>query len=87
MLRTELIRPIPELLREHVDRFGAKVAFRDARRAVTYGELERRTRRLAGNLTAQGLGRGDRAVIYLGNRTETVESYLALVRAAAIGCR
>nr|BFE59146.1 hypothetical protein GCM10020063_036720 [Dactylosporangium thailandense] len=85
MLRTELIRPITELLREHGRRFGAKAAFRDARRAVTYGELERRTFSLAGNLAALGLGRGDRAVIYLGNRVETVESYLALVRAAAIG--
>ncbi|WP_337661984.1 SDR family NAD(P)-dependent oxidoreductase [Actinoalloteichus sp. AHMU CJ021] len=85
MLRTELIRPLPELLREHADRIGDKVAFHDASRTVTYGELERRTGRLAGHLVALRLRPGDRAAICLGNRVEVVESYLAILRAGAIG--
>ena len=85
MLRTELIRPLPELLRAHADRFGDKVAFRDARRSVTYAELERRTARLAGHLAGLRLQPGDRAAIYLGNCVEMVESYHAITRASAIG--
>uniref|UniRef100_UPI003F832309 class I adenylate-forming enzyme family protein n=1 Tax=Actinosynnema sp. TaxID=1872144 RepID=UPI003F832309 len=85
MLRSDLIRPLPELLREHAAERGARVAVRDARRAVTWVDLELRTRRLAGHLAARRLLPGDRAVILLGNRVETVECYLALVRAGAVG--
>jgi rifamycin polyketide synthase modules 1, 2 and 3 len=85
MLRTELIRPLPELLSGHALRRGEAVAFEDGRRAVTYAELYERTGRIAGHLTGLRLHPGDRAAILLGDRVETVESYLALVRAAAIG--
>ncbi|MFD0691930.1 type I polyketide synthase [Actinomadura fibrosa] len=85
MLRTELIRPLPELLTEHARARSRKTAFRDARRGVTYAELEARTRRLAGHLAEHRLQPGDRAAILLGNRVEMVESYLALVRAGAVG--
>ncbi|MGC0373865.1 SDR family NAD(P)-dependent oxidoreductase [Streptomyces sp. SAI-229] len=85
MLRTELIRPLPALLRGHAERFGDKVAFRDAQRSVTYAELELRTRRLAGHLAGLRLQPGDRAAILLSNSVETVESYLAITRAGAVG--
>ncbi len=85
MPRTELIRPLPELLRQHAERLGDKVAFRDSRRSVSYAELEARTRRLAGHLAGRWLQPGDPAAIYLGNRVETVESYLAIARASGIG--
>ncbi|MEU5404321.1 beta-ketoacyl synthase N-terminal-like domain-containing protein, partial [Streptomyces sp. NPDC005963] len=85
MLRSELIRPLPELLAAQADRHGAKVAFRDADRAVTYRDLDARTRRLAGHLAGEALGVGDRAAIVLGNSVEVVESYLAITRAAAVG--
>jgi len=85
MLRTELIRPIPELLGLHALERGDKLAFRDARRSVTYAELATRTARLAGNLRSHGLDRGDRAVIYMDNSVEVVESYLAITRASAVG--
>ncbi|MGW4128446.1 SDR family NAD(P)-dependent oxidoreductase [Amycolatopsis japonica] len=85
MLRTDLIRPLPELLTAHASVSGGKVAFRDARRAVTYADLERRTRWLAGHLSRRRVQPGDRVAIVLGNRVETVESYLAIVRAAAVG--
>ncbi|MEF9908101.1 SDR family NAD(P)-dependent oxidoreductase [Streptomyces sp. P9-A2] len=85
MLRTELIRPLPELLAHQARHFGAKVAYRDARRSVSYTDLEARTRRLAGHLADLRLQPGDRAAICLGNRVETVESYYAITRASAIG--
>ncbi|HKS44583.1 MAG TPA: SDR family NAD(P)-dependent oxidoreductase, partial [Amycolatopsis sp.] len=84
MVRTELIRPLPELLLAHADRLNTKNAFADAYRSVTYAELEQRTGRLAGHLAEVRLQPGDRAVIYLGNRVEAVECYLAIIRAAAV---
>ncbi|MCI4065609.1 AMP-binding protein [Micromonospora sp. R77] len=85
MLRTDLIRPLHELLAEHADRLGERTAFSDGRRAVTWPELRRRTGRLAGHLAALGADRGDRVALLLGNRVETVESYVAVARAGAVG--
>ncbi|MFI7650775.1 SDR family NAD(P)-dependent oxidoreductase [Micromonospora sp. NPDC049460] len=85
MLRSDLIQPLPDLLAAHAARFGDKVAFRDDRRAVGYADLYVRTRRLAGHLAASGVGRGDRVAFCLGNRVETVETWLAVTRAAAVG--
>ncbi|GAA3371263.1 hypothetical protein GCM10017744_098300 [Streptomyces antimycoticus] len=85
MLRTELIRPIQDLLTEQSRRFGDKTAYIDARRAISYRELEVRTRRLAGHLAGLSLLPGDRVAMYLGNRVEMVESYFAVVRAGGIG--
>ncbi|MGC4807694.1 SDR family NAD(P)-dependent oxidoreductase [Micromonospora sp. DT233] len=85
MLRTDLIRPLHELLAEHADRLGERTAFSDGRRAVTWAQLRRRTGRLAGHLAALGADRGDRVALLLGNRVETVETYLAVARAGAVG--
>nr|QBF51769.1 type I polyketide synthase [Streptomyces caniferus] len=84
-MRTELIRPVHELLTEHAVRFADKTAFSDARRGVTYAELARRTARLAGHLADLGLERGGRAAVYLGNCVEMAESCLAASRAGAVG--
>ncbi|MFE0023211.1 type I polyketide synthase [Amycolatopsis sp. NPDC059021] len=84
-MRTDLIRPLPVALGEHATRFPGKVAFEDDRRAVTYGELDARTRRLAGHLASLGVGHGDRVALCLGNSVSTVESYLAIVRAEGVG--
>ncbi|TWF93874.1 type I polyketide synthase [Saccharopolyspora dendranthemae] len=83
MLRTELIRPLSVLLREHAERIPDKIAFSDHRRDLTYAEYERNTGRLAGHL-AEWLDPGDRALIYLGNSVETLESYLAIIRASGV---
>ncbi|MFD8317313.1 SDR family NAD(P)-dependent oxidoreductase [Kitasatospora purpeofusca] len=85
MLRTELIRPLPELLAEHARDSSDKTAFRDAVRGVTYAELHARTGRLAGHLADLRLQPGDRAAILLGNSVEVVESYFGILRAGAIG--
>ncbi|MEU5595077.1 type I polyketide synthase [Streptomyces sp. NPDC020298] len=83
--RTDLIRPLPELLRENARRFGDKIAFQDSRTSVTYGELELRTGRLAGHLAGLGLRHGERVAVLLGNRVEVIESLLAVLRAGAVG--
>ncbi|GAB3690821.1 SDR family NAD(P)-dependent oxidoreductase [Saccharopolyspora tripterygii] len=83
MLRTELIRPLSVLLQEHAERIPDKIAFSDNRRDLTYAEYERDTGRLAGHL-AEWLEPGDRALIYLGNSVETLESYLSIIRASGV---
>ncbi|MFD7130803.1 AMP-binding protein [Streptomyces sp. NPDC059894] len=85
MLRGDLVVPLPELLRRQAERHPETVAFDDGHRAVTYRQLEARTRRLAGHLVELGLRQGDRAALLLDDRTELVESYLAVPRAGAIG--
>ena len=85
MRRDELIRPVPELLKEHAERAPQRVAYTDSSRGVTYAELERRTRALGAYLTRTGLRRGDRVAICLGNCVEMVESYLAVLRAGMVG--
>jgi acyl transferase domain-containing protein/acyl-CoA synthetase (AMP-forming)/AMP-acid ligase II/NAD(P)-dependent dehydrogenase (short-subunit alcohol dehydrogenase family)/acyl carrier protein len=84
MFRTELIRPLSELLRYHAANAPEKVAFADSSRAVTYAELERRTWRLGGHLADLRLQPGDRALIFLGNSVDIIESYLGVTRANAV---
>ncbi|MGW4057242.1 type I polyketide synthase [Amycolatopsis sp. NPDC004747] len=84
-MRTDLVKPLHVALLENATRFAAKPAFADDHRAVTYGDLEARTRRLAGHLAGLGVRHGDRVAICLGNRVSTVESYFAVLRAGAVG--
>ncbi|HEY8980386.1 MAG TPA: type I polyketide synthase [Streptomyces sp.] len=81
---SDLVRPLPELLRGHAESRGTKIAYSDARRAVTHADLERRTARLGGHLAGLGLPRGSRVAILLGNRVEIVESYLGVNRAGCV---
>ncbi|MCX5380988.1 type I polyketide synthase [Streptomyces sp. NBC_00091] len=83
-VRGGLVRPISELLREHARERAARVAYSDGTRSVTYGELATTTGRIAGHLAALGAGRGRRVLVHLGNRVETVESCLAVTRAALV---
>jgi acyl-CoA synthetase (AMP-forming)/AMP-acid ligase II len=85
LLRTDLLRPLPDLVRANAERLGAKLAFSDAGRAVNHATLAVRTGRLAGHFAALGLARGDRAAIWLDNGVDMVESYLAIARASGIG--
>ncbi|MDX3525596.1 AMP-binding protein [Streptomyces sp. ID05-39B] len=85
MTHVEDIRPLSEVLRGHALDRPDKVAFADEEREVTYARLAERTGRLAGHLAGSGVERGDRVAILLGNSVTTVESYLAVTRAAAVG--
>lgn len=85
MLHTDLIAPIPELLRRHAAARGGKCAYRDAQSAVTYAELLDRTGKLAGHLADTGIAPGDTVAIMLPNSVAWVESSFAITRAGAIG--
>jgi acyl-CoA synthetase (AMP-forming)/AMP-acid ligase II len=84
MLHTDLIAPIPELLRRHATARGGKCAYRDAQSSVTYAELLDRTGRLAGHLAHNGIAPNDTVAIMLPNSVAWVESCLAIARAGAI---
>lgn len=83
MLHTDLIRTVAETLAAHARSRPDTVAFVDDERAITYGELASTTARLAGHLQDSGVDRGDRVLLYLDNRVEVAESYLAIPRAGA----
>ncbi|WP_077796377.1 type I polyketide synthase [Streptomyces sp. JHA26] len=85
MTHVEDIRPLSEVLRGHALDRPDQVAFADEEREVTYARLAERTGRLAGHLAGAGVERGDRVAILLGNSVTTVEGYLAVTRAAAVG--
>ncbi|MDY7086957.1 MAG: AMP-binding protein, partial [Actinomycetota bacterium] len=74
-----------DLLRRHAETRGDRIAYEDDRRAVTFAELFRRSGRLAGHLADAGVERGDRVAMVMSNRVEMVESYLAVLRAGAVG--
>jgi acyl-CoA synthetase (AMP-forming)/AMP-acid ligase II len=84
MLRTELVRPLTELLAENAVQFGQKTAFADVRRSVTWAELEQRTARVAGHLVGMGVQPADRVLLYLHDCVEAVESYLSVMRTGGI---
>src|ERR1700688_3011880 len=84
MLHTDLIAPIPELLRRHAAARGDKIAYRDAHAAVTYAALLERTGKLASHLADHGIAPGDTVAIMLPNSVQWVESCFAIARAGAI---
>ena len=66
--------------RLHPDR----IAVVDGARAVSYGALDQRARRLANVLHARGVGAGDRVALLAENRLEIFEVFLAAARLGAI---
>lgn len=84
MIRTDLIRPIPELLKTQAAANGAKMAFEDASRSVSYADLDRRTAALAASLAASGVAPGDSVAIYLPNSVDWIEACFAISRAGAV---
>ncbi len=84
MLHTDLIAPLPELLRRHAGARGDKVAYRDANSSVTYAVLGQRTGNLAGHLADAGIGPNDTVALMLPNSVQWVESCLAIARAGTI---
>src|SRR5947209_2721828 len=84
MLHTELIAPIPALLRRHAQARGAAVAYRDANRSITYRDLDGRTANLAGHLSGLGVKPGDTVAVYLPNSVEWVETCFAINRTGGI---
>jgi malonyl-CoA/methylmalonyl-CoA synthetase len=60
------------------------VAIEWAGEEYTFGEIERRSNRVAHALAARGFGKGDRLCVYLANRIELIDIYLACVKLGVI---
>jgi acyl-CoA synthetase (AMP-forming)/AMP-acid ligase II len=84
MLRTDLVRPLAELLRGNSLRLPEKTAFADVRRSVTWLDLDMRTERIAGHLAGLGVQQADRVLLYLHDCVEVAEIYLAILRRGGI---
>jgi malonyl-CoA/methylmalonyl-CoA synthetase len=50
----------------------------------TFGDIERRSNRVAHALRGHGLTKGDRLCVYLGNRIELIDIYLACIKLGVI---
>jgi len=53
-------------------------------RTLTFGDVDARANRMAGELASRGLRRGDRLAVHLANRVEFIDLYLACVRLGVI---
>src|SRR5688572_6710544 len=50
----------------------------------TFGEIDERANRMANALAARGLAAGDRLCVYLANRIEMIDLYLACIKTGVI---
>jgi len=75
---------LSRLIEHHADRFPERPAFGFGDAVVGYGQLLERTRRTAGALRENGVGRGDVVGVLLYNRLEFVELMLATSHLGAI---
>ncbi len=80
-MKTEMSSPT---LAELVGRAPTDEALRDARRRVTWGELEARTNAVGHGLEALGARPGDHVALVAGNRAEFVEVLLGALRAGMV---
>src|SRR5690606_19226386 len=84
MIHTQLIKPVPQLLREQAAKLADKTAFRDGSSAVPYAQLDRATANLAGHLQDAGIAEGDSVAIFLPNSVQWIETCFATLRAGAV---
>ena len=76
---------IPALIAGSADAAPDHLAVRDNQgKAYTYGELMRKSARLAGFLQAQGLLKGDIVTVCMPNWADTVIAFLAILRAGCV---
>lgn len=79
--------PVPLLhdyLLQSSREFADKVALVCMKQRITYGELDARSNALANSLSAAGVMRGDRVVVFADNTVETVVSFWAVLKANAV---
>lgn len=84
MIRQDLVAPLSELLDRQAATHPDKTAFEGRHGAVTFAELNRRTRNLATRLRGAGLETGDAVAVWLPNSVDWVVTCLATVRAGGI---
>lgn len=76
-------RDLGLLLREQAARHGARPAVIDGAETVSYADLADRAARIAGFLTARGIGRGGRIGLLMNNRWEWIATFFGAAMAGA----
>jgi len=66
------------------DRVGLEYSDAGVLRSLTFGEIDARANRMAGELSARGFVKGDRLAVHLANRVEFIDLYLACTRLGVI---
>lgn len=84
MIRTEIVRPVGDLVRRQAAEHGDAVAVSDPSRSVRFAELDQRTSALAAALGELQVRHGQRVVLFMANSVALVEALLAVVRADAV---
>lgn len=75
---------IDRLLEWSVDRFPDRVAIRTDKTSRTFAEVDRRANALANWLIGQGVVKGDRIGVLIGNQAEYPEAEFAIAKAGAV---
>lgn len=84
MIQADIIIPIGQLLERNKRVYGAKVAWRDVRQQITYGQLDVQTKNLAGHFLSLGITPGQSIAVYLPNSVPWIISALAIARAGFV---
>ena len=70
--------------RDRADRVGLEYSDPRGLRTLTFSEIDDRANRMASELVARGLSKGDRLAVHLANRVEFIDLYLACTRLGVI---
>ncbi len=84
MIKTDVIKPLGQLLEERAAQYGAKVAYWDSYKEASYAELNRQSRNIAKQLREDGLLPSDKVAIYLPNSVNWVLACFGAVRAGLV---
>ena len=84
MIKTDVIKPLGQLLEERAGQYGAKVAYWDSYKEATYSELNRQSKNIAKQLLEKGLRASDKVSIYLPNSVNWVLACFGVVRAGLV---
>lgn len=75
---------LPELLEHNLPERAEKVALIHGRESMTYGELAREAERLARQLAALGIGKGDRVCVHVPKSIQEVVTVLGVSKLGAL---
>jgi acyl-CoA synthetase (AMP-forming)/AMP-acid ligase II len=73
-----------EILKVNAQKFGDKIALKDARRQLSFSEYNERSCRLANGFMDMGLKKGDRLAVISTNCLEFMEIYTAVAKAGVV---
>lgn len=74
---------LPDLFATHARHYPTKTAIVCAEEARTWGDFSANINRVAHHLIANGVGKGDKVAVMMGNAVETLEAIFGAVRAGA----